>query len=549
LGLAIGVAQGVLGAVLQSVLGGAGGGAGLGALTGVLGGAASKIPGLGAIGNSIPGLGGGQEVPVADKQVRQTTNSIFGNTQKLQDKEYILDPMAKSIAKIMIQKIAASMISWINHGFNGAPTFVTDPAQFFSDLGNTTANQFLQSPNGLGQTCSQYSNIVGQGLLSQFSGSITSFSGSFANGSSGSSSGCGLTGTMQSTQGYNSFVSGTSQFTWDQWNQLIMNNPINATVDQALKLNDTMAKQDYLAQKDLDYGRGYQSQKVCAVPDPNTKGACLQWTIQTPGSTIGDLAVQALSRTQFDSLIDANEINSIVNALSNQLMTKLFSFGDGSANGGGLLGLGSTSQAGSYAAKLAADQNAQGNTNVRRQTIAAINAAIRNFKNGKYAQDEKRAMTILDAGQNMINEVETCYQDKINGKGGVVLSPSDQAIAKNRVKEAQASIIGLINPARAQWNTQDAQNNSTLKQLLTIRTQLASANSAKDPAGVQTAINQYQALSDQLGLSANGVDSSVLDNLYTEVANLSTVIKQALKECQDFPPMATSTAATINAQG
>jgi len=71
------------------------------------------------------------------------------STLSLQLKEYALDGLANMLAKQLVHQLAASVVTWINSGFNGSPSFVTDPTTFFENIGDQVTGNFLATCGSL----------------------------------------------------------------------------------------------------------------------------------------------------------------------------------------------------------------------------------------------------------------------------------------------------------------------------------------------------------------------------------------------------------------
>ena len=82
-------------------------------------------------------------------------------------KEFALDTIAVIIGKIMLKKLTAQTVNWINSGFKGNPAYVTDPGQFFLDIGDNTASQFL-SETQLNKLCSPFKAQVRLALVKNY---------------------------------------------------------------------------------------------------------------------------------------------------------------------------------------------------------------------------------------------------------------------------------------------------------------------------------------------------------------------------------------------
>src|SRR4029077_9553288 len=111
-----------------------------GAFTGVLG-----LLGLTSTGATAASGGataaGAASAPVIDYQrvVADTAAGIQRGAQATIDaslltKETILDCIAWALAKMIWKAVAASVIDWINSGFNGNPSFIQDIGKFMTGI-------------------------------------------------------------------------------------------------------------------------------------------------------------------------------------------------------------------------------------------------------------------------------------------------------------------------------------------------------------------------------------------------------------------------------
>ncbi len=115
-------ASSAVGSAASGALGSAGG-----AISGALGGALGGIAG-GVVGGI---LGGGGPVPT--------------NPLQLTSKAYCGDGIAYALAKMVLAQMTQSMVNWINSGFNGNPTFLTNPTTFFGNIANTQLKQVVNN--------------------------------------------------------------------------------------------------------------------------------------------------------------------------------------------------------------------------------------------------------------------------------------------------------------------------------------------------------------------------------------------------------------------
>ncbi|HVS79678.1 MAG TPA: hypothetical protein VHF05_01740 [Candidatus Paceibacterota bacterium] len=258
----------------------------------------------------------------------ETTISAF-NQFSLVMKEYVGDSVAWFIAKVIIQQMTASVVDWINNGFNGNPAFVQNPQQYFTNIGDAIAGNFILNDPSLNFLCSSFGPQLRIGLNNQrmlpFQNSIT----------------CTLTNVIQNID---AFTQNFNNGGWLAWNTMVtepQNNPYGAYL---MLTNEYTRRRDQIenSQKlQLDWGKGFLS-----FTDANG-------VIQTPGSVIETQLNQHLS-SGLQSLVGADEINEIIGALMTQLVTKTLS-----SVSGGLRGLGTASGLNDGGASLQQMQNIQ----------------------------------------------------------------------------------------------------------------------------------------------------------------------------------------------
>src|SRR3989344_6420706 len=99
------------------------------------------------------------EVSTAIGATAETSNAV---------KEYGLDAVAYFFANRMVEKLAAQTVNWINSGFQGNPAYVTDPNQFFLDIGDEQASRFLSSTAFSNSLCSPFRAQVRLALVKNY---------------------------------------------------------------------------------------------------------------------------------------------------------------------------------------------------------------------------------------------------------------------------------------------------------------------------------------------------------------------------------------------
>ncbi len=236
--------------------------------------------------------------------------------------------LAITIAKTLLHTFTQSIVNWINRGFEGQPSFITDLGGFLTD----TADQ------AFGNALSQISPM----LCAPFRLDIRAALGLQMSLGAREQIRCRLSDVFANVQGsYQQFVNGTFSGAggWNSWINIAgtpQNNPYNAfltTQDYiGLRIVSATGKEVKL----LDFGQGFKSWRPCKVPGDDIivrapeggitgtrKGPCKEYgPIQTPGSVIVSQA-NATLKTTLDDLEVAQDIDAIVGALINQLLVKV----------------------------------------------------------------------------------------------------------------------------------------------------------------------------------------------------------------------------------
>lgn len=252
------------------------------------------------------------------------TGITAASTGSLLAKETIGDGIAYAIARAAVQSLTQSLITWINSGFQGKPAFVQDLKQHLLGIADEAAGNFIYNDPSLNFLCSPFQLDVKAALATSYQESQN-----FA-----SEAQCTLSEVTDNVEG---FLNGSfNEGGWASWFE-VTQNPVNTPGGAYLAAESEMyariVDEQGKAVKELDWGNGFLSFKVCSDTDVanGTKQDC---DITTPGAAIADQLNQALGAGQ-QQLITADEINEIIGALFAQLAQKAL----GGMNG--LLGLGS----------------------------------------------------------------------------------------------------------------------------------------------------------------------------------------------------------------
>ena len=257
-------------------------------------------------------------VPISDAALRtkEVGITVFGFTVP----GLTLDLIAITIAKNAMERIVNSTVDWVNNGFEGNPAYATDPKQFFTDIADGVAGEFIAGSD-LGFLCSPFQTQIRLALINS-SVRSTQFQ-------------CTLTEVVGNIDAfYDDFSVGG----WDGWfvmTQNSSNNPYGAYLDAKIELDSRVAEVFNVQKEQLNWNSGFLSWAECTKwediivgedenGDPITeKGACYErGPTKTPGSVI-ESQLEGVLGTGVRQLELADELDELVGALVGQLLGKI----------------------------------------------------------------------------------------------------------------------------------------------------------------------------------------------------------------------------------
>ncbi|MEQ1561421.1 MAG: hypothetical protein ABL899_01705 [Nitrospira sp.] len=225
------------------------------------------------------------------------------------------DTITYTLMQTVLNKLTAQTVNYINSGFQGNPSFITDPDQFFLDVGDDVASSYLSNPNSdLNKLCSPFRAQVRVSVVKSYLSGRGNYS-------------CTL-GTLENN--YDAFMSDFSQGGWEGWFSITQNNsnnPYGAYIDQKNALDYQIGNARSNKQNQLNWANGFLSVEKCdgvVVTEPGqTKGECHgKMKTVTPGIVINDQLSKSLG-SSWERLQAADEINEIVGALVSQMTSKV----------------------------------------------------------------------------------------------------------------------------------------------------------------------------------------------------------------------------------
>ncbi|MEM9336738.1 MAG: hypothetical protein AAGA35_02710 [Patescibacteria group bacterium] len=424
-------------------------------------------------------------VEQAVSAIQSTVTAVAAGN--LQIKEYVLDGIAWNLAKLVIQQMTASIVDWINSGFQGEPAFVQDLDKFLLDIGDKVAGEFIRGSR-LSVLCSPFEldirialdiNVRQNDLNDQVPV-------------------CTLTDVVGNVEG---FLDGTfAEGGWEGWFELTsqpQNTPYGAYLAAEVELSEIVIKSQSGQQEQLSFGDGFLAKTVCDEDD------CI---VSTPGKILQEATTFTLS-TGERSLIEADEFNEIIAALLGQLAQQAIT----GANG--LLGLGSNPSASysqyqtGYTSALANDIAAgqEFGNNQFGEVLAQLNPIV-TFWNNVLAREEDFQVQI-DAAND---EFDSCFNVTTTSLNTFV------SRANNQLNVLEPSIV-IIQGFEAQFNA---------------------ALAAGDNEAAQQIIVDFQDLLVSQGLYQTIADAPRLQiqtrpDFDTAASQLQTQINQRVNTCEE----------------
>lgn len=270
---------------------------------------------------------GAPPVPVADHALRDkfVGQTVMGYTVP----GFSWNALYNLAIKTLLAQITDSIVNWINSGFEGSPSFVTDPQEFLLGVGDEIVGEFIDEMTTFGWLCDPYRLNIRIAL-------------SLGIGSFQRQRKCTLTAIIKN---FDDFVTGTfKEGGWEGWLYLTTNpnaHPGTAYLSTQAELQKRMREHKDMEIDKLNWGRGFMSWRTCEKykeqPDPfaetsATLRECEQWSdIKTPGAVIAGQIDHTLG-TNLRQLELADDIDKIVGALVSQLVMTVLQKGLSSMN-------------------------------------------------------------------------------------------------------------------------------------------------------------------------------------------------------------------------
>lgn len=279
-------------------------------------------------------------VPVSVPGKIMPTATTAANSQQSFLKECIEKGLALALAKMILSAITQSIVNWINSGFQGSPSFVTNPDQFFMGIADQVVGEFILGSD-LAFLCSPFKLQIQLALAVNYSGG----------GTGSGRARCSLTQVIDNIEGfYRDFTQGGFS-AWVSMTQRPDNNPYGAYLNAQSALSARINGRQAIEFGKLNWGNGFMSFEQCedgtivwGGSAQNEEGGVVlregqsarggdhgSCEIKTPGKLI-EGTLQETTTLPLDQLGVADDLDKIFNALGFQLIKQIM------GGVGGLLG-------------------------------------------------------------------------------------------------------------------------------------------------------------------------------------------------------------------
>ncbi len=502
------------------------GGGGLG-----IGGSAAIIAGT-AVACTAFLLGGAAGMFTSSSFVAVQVNAPTDNNKKF------MDCIARTIARAAIQQITASVVNWINSGFNGKPSFVTNYQSFFANVADQAAGEFIKTQTNFAPYCTPFRTQIQIALAQSYARRNNAQSCTLSTLLSGT--GINLFGkNTGGTTGWGNFISFTT---------VPSNNPYGSYMSAQAQLQSTLLQANQNANRNISTGGflNFQQPYDCQATVPqagetagtnggggaggsiNFGGSSQNYgyscpsnckcKITTPGGIIESSLSKTLSVSQ-DTLTQAGisgSFDAIISALISQLMTRALQ--------GGVSNLSGTSGYASYyltADQQAAQTNGQGLL-TQLQGLVVMAQQFGQNKQGS-AQDIQNA-------QSQLNGLANCWQ---TAASSTALTDTKQNIAFNNAQNALATLRSYDGQIDS-INGQITRANAAVALLQDLQTRTLGVGSTAEVSAIQNALAAAEARGGIIGQADITTAAQDRTTLQSQLNSLSRTVDSQLSQCYAF---------------
>ncbi len=522
--------------------------------------------------------------PSLIQQIVQTGSAIASAASEysLNFKEWVGDGLALLIAKQIIRQMTTSLVTWINSGFEGSPSFMQNPGSFFLDVADQITGDFLAKHGGpLADLCTPFSIDIRLSLAfkyrpnvpKRYACTLSTIIKNSKNAVEGASIN-GFTAGDFKQGGWPAFVSLTTE---------PQNNVYGAYLTAESELSIRVANAEIAKKDEISAGRGFLSWRdpkckadiklhnaevekqhqerikneaatgsydstvqtingpTTGIDDYNSVVArqnaggdtslnlksVNDCPVETPGSVIESQLQHSLGGP-LRELELADEINEVVNALFAQLVTQVLQKGLGAVSGSG------PGDSSSYIGQIQNEAAVAGNTErveeMKQSLLSGMEPYLQNTYQYKSHKDNS-LNAILDAKRSY-ESVKACYVAKINSND---LTESQKNAAESRIGDIDSLIAVKVASVAAKQlvAVQEADGRvSVLTDIKTAATTAKTINDLNKPSQQYAQLAQEQRLTNLKDVSDALQEYNSVDTQSKQMKEEAAAMYQA---CEVFP--------------
>jgi hypothetical protein len=289
-------------------------------------------------------------LPVIDVKLIEMLSGIPTAIPTADVNPFSIKNLAKMALKRLLRQLTMDIVAWIDSGFSGNPAFITDTGQFLMDTADITIGDFIMNDPSLDFLCDPFKLQVKLALGLQYRPFKEQIKCRFTDV-------LGNTNEAMNTFLEGDFIGGGGWDTWLQITTIPQNNQMGAMILAQSELDARIETNKNIQLTEANWGGGFMSWKECTnlqtgekvnslggldtentntvdeygtpVLLANAGPSNVSCTIRTPGGLIAN-KINWVDTSTLRELELADDINAIMNALLNQLITegmKIFSEG------------------------------------------------------------------------------------------------------------------------------------------------------------------------------------------------------------------------------
>ncbi len=399
-------------------------------------------------------------IGVSKSQSGDTAQNVTtgGSANSLSFNSCILQPLAKIMIITLIRNIGASVVSWVNSGFQGKPSFVTDLGGTLLDAADQAVGQFIEGTD-LGFLCNNFSFQIRIALALKYSQP-------FRNKSQ-----CSVTKIASNVS---NFADNNGGKGWDNWLQVTtqpQNNAYGAYLIADSELSQRAFQAAGIKEKKVSLGQGFLDFETCdeyetaqqnndrlgittsdsATPGQYTKTTtangkttsavfssqdtapqCTKSSTKTPGTIIASKLSSTLGQSDIQAAV-ATEIDDVIAATMNQLAQKIIT------GASGLLGMSQKSSSNTTQSYISKYQQQLYGTTATSTTVANTSGAT--------SPVEDYTVANYDAASKLVQN-----DQQVNDIYGATDQAATQAVQQTRTQQDAINATLNVNSATSAQN-------------------------------------------------------------------------------------------------